>query len=38
MDFFRWGQMNALIFTPPVDSKEDLIGRIVEAVATRQQN
>jgi hypothetical protein len=35
--FFVWGHIKALIYTPPVDSEEDLIIRIFEVAANIRQ-
>ncbi|EZA56703.1 hypothetical protein X777_02307, partial [Ooceraea biroi] len=33
-DFFLWGYMKSLVFTTPVDTREELIARIEQAAAT----
>jgi len=37
MGFFLWDHIKALAYMLPVDSKEDLIARIVKAAATIRQ-
>ena len=33
IDFFLWGHMKSLVYDTPIDSAEDLVGRIVDAAA-----
>jgi hypothetical protein len=37
MDYFLQGHINAMIYTSPADSEDDLIARIVEVAATITQ-
>lgn len=38
LDFFLWGQMNELVYSTPVESEMDLVGRIAEAAARIQED